>query len=46
MPCDKCLHPPTFNGFVIYGCPHENENTKPDQKHCPTFYVMGGEDES
>lgn len=44
MTCDKCLHPPTFSGFVVYGCPHEND--KPETKHCPTFYVMGGEDES
>jgi hypothetical protein len=49
MVCNKCNHPPTFNGMlVIYGCPHEkSENiSKPEQKHCPTFYVMGGEDES
>jgi hypothetical protein len=48
MPCDKCLHPPTFSGFVIYGCPHEkSENiSKPETRHCPTFYVLGGQDES
>jgi hypothetical protein len=45
MVCTKCNFPPTFHGFVIYGCPHEND--KPDTKpiHCPTFYDLGGQDE-
>lgn len=40
MVCSKCNHPPTFSGFIIYGCPHENDKPDKPEEHCETYNML------